>query len=55
MIKKFEVTFKSLLCIVSSPYDNGIMFIRYRHDNIYMVDLNNLQMMNDQCLVAMDA
>ena len=53
--KKFEVTFKSLLYVVSNPNDNGITFSGHRHDNIYMVDLDDLHLKNDQCLVAMDA
>ena len=53
--KEFKITFESLLCIVFSPNDNGIMFIRHRNDNIYMMDLDDLHMKNGQCPVATDA
>ena len=39
--KGFKVSFESLLCIVSSPIENGIILIGYRHENIYMVDLDD--------------
>ena len=53
--KRFEVTFKSLACIIPTLNSNGFIFIRHRHDNIYMIDLDDLHMKNDQCLVAMEA
>ena len=53
--KRFKVTFESLLCIISNPNDNGIMFIGHRHNNVYMIDLDDLHMKNGQCLLAMDA
>ena len=53
--KGFKIILESLLCIVSSPNDNGIIFIRHRHDNVYVIDLDDLYIKNDQCLVAMNA
>ena len=41
------------LCIVSRLNDNEIIFIGHRHGNIYIVDLDNLPIQDDQCLVAM--
>ena len=36
--KGFKVVFESFMCIMSSPIDNGIILIRHRHENVYMVD-----------------
>ena len=44
--KGYKVIFESLLCIVTSPNDEGIKFIGHRYDNIYMVDLNDLFKIN---------
>lgn len=41
--------------IVSNSNDNDLMFIRHIHDNINLVDLDDLSMKNDQYLVAMYA
>ena len=53
--KGYKIIFESSLCIVTSPNDDGIKFVGHRHGNIYMVDLNDLSMINMQCLVAMNA
>lgn len=41
--------------IVSSSYDNKIIFTEYRHCNIYMIDLDDHSLKNYQCLIVMDA
>ena len=53
--KGYKVIFEFSFHIVTSPNDDGIMFVGQRHSNIYMVDLNDLFMINIQCLVAMNA
>ena len=53
--KKFEVNFESLIYIVTSPIDNGIILIRHRYQNIYMVDLDDHSIKNGRCLVAINA
>ena len=40
--KDYKVVFESFICIVTSPFDDSTRFIGHRHDNIYMVDLDNL-------------
>ena len=52
--KDFKITFESLMHIISSSNDEGIMLIGYRHSNIYMVDLDDLSMENSQCLIVID-
>ena len=42
------------MCIVTNPSDNSIIFIENRHDNIYMIDLNDITVVN-HCLVADNA
>ena len=34
------------MCIISNPNDNGIMLIGHRHENIYVVDLDDLFIKN---------
>ena len=53
--KGYKVIFESSLCIVTSSNEEGIKFVRHRHGNIYMVDLNDLFKINMQCLVALNA
>ena len=36
----YKVSFESLLCIVTNPIDNSIIFIGNRQGNVYMIDLN---------------
>ena len=52
--KIFRVTFESFLCIISRLFDDGTKFIRYRHGNTYMVDLDEIAMKSGQYLIAMD-
>ena len=44
--KRFKVSFESSMYIIFSPNNNGIVFVGYRHGNIYMVDQDNLPMKN---------
>ena len=46
-----KVSFESLLCIVTNPIDNSIIFIGNRQGNVYMIDLNKV-CTNDHCLIA---
>ena len=50
-----KVIFESSICIVSKSTNNGIKFIGYKHDNIYMIDLDDLSMENIKCWVAIKA
>ena len=42
--KGFKVIFKSFVCIVASPNDDGMRFIGYRYNDIYIIDLDDLFM-----------
>ena len=44
--KGYKVSFESSVCIVTSPINDG---------NIYMVDLNDLAKLDMQCLVSLNA
>ena len=39
------------MCVITNPIDNSIIFIRNRHRNIYIVNLNNMSNLS-QCLMA---
>ena len=54
MINIFKIVSESLIYIVSSPINNGIILIGYKHGNIYMVDLDDHSMKNGQYLVIMN-
>ena len=53
--KKINVTFKSSICSVACPITNDIIFNEYRNKNIYVVDLDNINISKQQCLVANNA
>ena len=38
--KCYKVSFESLVCIITNPIDDSIVFISHRQSNIYMIDLN---------------
>ena len=52
--KGYKVSFEVLLCIITDPIDDSIVFIGHRQGNIYMIDLNELST-SDHCLVATQA
>ena len=39
------------MCVITNPVDNSIIFIENRHENIYIIDLNNMSNLS-QCLMA---
>ena len=49
--KGYTVSFSTTMCVITNPKDNSIIFIRNRHGNIYIVDLNNMSNLS-QCLMA---
>ena len=50
----YKIYFESSLYIVTNPFDGSTIFIRNRQDNIYMIDLNDITIVN-HCLVANNA
>ena len=53
--KNFNVSFKSSICYVVCPITNNIIFNRHRNKNVYVVDLDNINISKLQCLVANNA
>ena len=49
--KGYTVSFSTIMCVITNPIDNSIIFIRNRLENIYIVDLNNMSNLS-QCLMA---
>ena len=52
--KGYKVLFELLLCIITNPIDDSIVFIGHRQDNVYMIDLNKLST-NDHYFIAIQA
>ena len=53
--KNFNVSFKSSICCVACPITNNIIFSGHRNENVYVVDLDNINISKQQCLVANNA
>ena len=43
------------MCVVTSPIDNSKALIGHRHENVYLIDLDDSSTKRSQCLVAMNA
>ena len=52
--KDYKFCFQSSLCIINNPFDGSTIFIRNRQGNIYMIDLNDITIVN-HCLIANNA
>ena len=48
--KKFDVIFKLSFCIVTGVFDDSIKFIGHRRGNIYLVNLDEIDMKSGQYL-----
>ena len=53
--KNFNVSFKSSICYVACSITNNVIFSRYRNENVYVVDLDNIDINNLQCLIVNNA
>ena len=53
--KNFNVSFKSSICYVACPITNNVIFSRHKNKNVYVVDLDNIDINKLQCLVANNA
>ena len=49
--KGYTVSFSTTMCVITNPIDNSIIFIENRHENVYIVDLNNMSSLS-QFLIA---
>ena len=53
--KNFYVSFKSSICYVICQITKNIIFSGQRNKNVYVVDLDNIDINKQQCLVANNA
>ena len=49
--KGYTISFGATMCVITNLIDNSIIFIRNRHRNVYIIDLNNISNLS-QCLIA---
>ena len=49
-----KVLFELFSCLVTNPLDNSNIFIDHRQDNIYLIDMDDIDI-NGHCLVASKA
>ena len=49
--KRYIISFGTIICVITNPIDNSIIFIGNRLENIYIVDLNNMSNLS-QCLIS---
>ena len=49
--KGYTISFSTTMCVMTNPIDNSTIFIENRHENVYIVDLNNMSNLS-QCLIA---
>ena len=40
--KGYNVIFKSIMCIIINEVDNQVLFVTFRNENVYTIDLNNV-------------
>ena len=53
--KNFNVSFKSSICCVACSITNNIIFSGHKNGNVYVIDLDNINISKHQCLVANNA
>ena len=47
-----RVVFESSHCVIESIKDIKALFIGHRHENVYVMDLNDSKSFNEKCLLA---
>ena len=47
-----RITFESSHCFIKSIKDRKVLFVGYRHENVYIVDLNDSKCFNESYLSA---
>ena len=47
--KGYTISFSTIMCVITNPIDNSIIFIENRYENVYIINLNNNL---SQCLMA---
>ena len=48
--KGYTISFGTIMCVITNPIDNSIIFIGNRHENVYIVDLNNMSNLSQYLL-----
>jgi hypothetical protein len=40
--KGYNIIFKSIMCIIVNEIDNQVLFVAFRNENVYTIDLDNM-------------
>jgi hypothetical protein len=52
--KGYNVIFKSIMCIIVNEIDNQVLFVAFRNENVYTIDLDNMTSKESICLAAIN-
>jgi hypothetical protein len=52
--KSYNVIFKSIMCIIVNEIDNQVLFVAFRNENVYTIDLDNMTSKESICLAAIN-
>jgi hypothetical protein len=52
--KGYNVIFKSIMCIIVNEIDNQVLFVAFRNENVYIIDLDNMTSKESICLAAIN-
>jgi hypothetical protein len=52
--KGYNVIFKSIMCIIVNEIDNQVLFVAFRNENVYTIDLNNMTSKESICLATIN-
>jgi hypothetical protein len=52
--KCYNVIFKSIMCIIVNEVNNHVLFVAFRNENVYTIDLDNVSSKESICLVAIN-
>jgi hypothetical protein len=52
--KGYNVIFKSIMCIIVNEINNKVLFVAFRNENVYTIDLDNMISKESICLAAIN-
>jgi hypothetical protein len=52
--KGYNVIFKSIMCIIVNKIDNQVLFVAFRNENVYTINLDNMTSKESICLAAIN-
>jgi hypothetical protein len=52
--KGYNVIFKSIICIIVNEIDNQVLFVAFRNENVYTIDLDNITSKESICLATIN-